>query len=108
MRSHYCGNLRSEHNDQEVTLCGWVRQRRSSGAKLHFMQVDDGTAGVQVVVKKGNVSDDRLFVQGTQNDLTLDGGSFRCGRRPKARSFPRRPGTRYRRAGAVTRVRRRC
>lgn len=50
----------AEHAGTEVVLCGWVRQRRSSGAKLHFLQVSDGTAGVQVVVKKGNVPDDQL------------------------------------------------
>ncbi|MDJ0522703.1 MAG: asparagine--tRNA ligase [Planctomycetota bacterium] len=50
----------SEHVGAEVVLCGWVRQRRSSGAKLHFLQVSDGTAGVQVVVKKGNVPDEQL------------------------------------------------
>jgi asparaginyl-tRNA synthetase len=45
---------------EEVLLCGWVRQRRSSGAKLHFLQVRDGTGLVQVVVKKGNVEEAQL------------------------------------------------
>jgi len=48
------------HVGEEVVVCGWVRQRRSSGAKLHFLQIHDGTAGVQVVVKKGNVPEDQL------------------------------------------------
>ena len=48
------------HVGETVTLCGWVRQRRSSGAKLHFLELSDGTAGVQVVVKKGNVPEDHL------------------------------------------------
>jgi asparaginyl-tRNA synthetase len=49
---------------ETVTLCGWVRQRRSSGAKLHFLQVNDGTAGVQVVVKKGQVAEGDLEAAG--------------------------------------------
>lgn len=48
----------------EVTLCGWVRQRRSSGTKLHFLQLRDGSGLVQVVVKKGNVAEDALEAAG--------------------------------------------
>ncbi len=44
----------------DALICGWVRRRRSSGSKLHFLQVDDGTGAVQVVVKKGNVPDEQL------------------------------------------------
>ncbi len=49
---------------EDVLLCGWVRQRRSSGAKLRFLQIRDGTGLVQVVVKKGNVEDDALEAAG--------------------------------------------
>ena len=48
------------HVGETVTLCGWVRRRRSSGAKLHFLQVGDGSGDVQVVVKKGNVPEEQL------------------------------------------------
>ncbi|HVP66336.1 MAG TPA: asparagine--tRNA ligase [Anaeromyxobacteraceae bacterium] len=40
---------------QEVTLHGWLHNRRSSG-KLHFLQVRDGTGTIQCIVFKGNVS----------------------------------------------------
>ncbi len=43
------------HEGQEVTLHGWLHARRSSG-KLHFLQVRDGTAIIQCVVFKGNVT----------------------------------------------------
>jgi len=39
---------------QEVTLHGWLANRRSSG-KLHFLQLRDGTGTIQCVVFKGNV-----------------------------------------------------
>jgi asparaginyl-tRNA synthetase len=40
---------------QEVTLRGWLYNKRSSG-KLHFLEVRDGTGIVQAVVFKGDVS----------------------------------------------------
>jgi asparaginyl-tRNA synthetase len=43
------------HEGKEVTLHGWLHARRSSG-KLHFLQLRDGTATIQCVVFKGNVT----------------------------------------------------
>jgi asparaginyl-tRNA synthetase len=45
----------SEHVGEEVTLRGWLYNKRSSG-KLHFLEVRDGTGIVQAVVFKGDVS----------------------------------------------------
>ncbi|MFL6199005.1 MAG: asparagine--tRNA ligase [Thermoanaerobaculia bacterium] len=45
----------AQHDGREVTLHGWLHNRRSSG-KLHFLQVRDGTGVIQCVVFKGNVS----------------------------------------------------
>ena len=42
---------------QEVTLHAWLYNKRSSG-KLHFLQLRDGTAEIQAVVFKGNVSEE--------------------------------------------------
>jgi len=44
-----------QHVGQEVTLKGWLYNRRSSG-KIHFLQVRDGTGVIQAVVSKGDVS----------------------------------------------------
>src|SRR5919198_590784 len=43
------------HEGKEVTLHGWLHNRRSSG-KLHFLQVRDATGTIQCVVFKGNVT----------------------------------------------------
>ncbi len=43
------------HEGKEVTLHGWLHNRRSSG-KLHFLQLRDGTGTIQCVVFKGNVT----------------------------------------------------
>ncbi len=48
MRSHYCGSLRPEHNDQEVMLCGWVHRRRDHGGVI-FLDMRDVQGIVQVV-----------------------------------------------------------
>ncbi|MCL2724202.1 MAG: asparagine--tRNA ligase [Polyangiaceae bacterium] len=45
----------SDHVGEEVTVCGWLYNKRSSG-KLHFLEVRDGSGIVQAVVFKGNVS----------------------------------------------------
>jgi asparaginyl-tRNA synthetase len=43
------------HDGREVTLRGWLYNKRSSG-KLHFLQVRDGTGTIQCVIFKGDVS----------------------------------------------------
>ena len=45
----------ADHVGEEVTLRGWLYNKRSSG-KLHFLEVRDGSGIVQAVVFKGDVS----------------------------------------------------
>lgn len=48
MRSHFCGDLRADHIDAEVTLCGWVHRRRDHGGVI-FLDLRDVRGIVQVV-----------------------------------------------------------
>lgn len=54
----------SKYEDQEVTLQGWLYNKRSSG-KLRFLLLRDGTATIQCVVFKGDVSE-KVFEDATQ------------------------------------------
>ena len=50
MRTHLCGELRADHVDQRVTLCGWVHRRREHGEHLAFVDLRDHSGLVQCVV----------------------------------------------------------
>ncbi len=45
------------HEGREVTICGWLHNRRSSG-KIHFLIVRDGTGFIQAVMSKAAVGEE--------------------------------------------------
>ena len=49
MRSHGCGDLRSEAIGQSVKLCGWVDRRRDHGGVI-FIDLRDRSGTVQITV----------------------------------------------------------
>jgi asparaginyl-tRNA synthetase len=46
-----------KHEGEEVTIKGWLHNRRSSG-KIHFLQIRDGSGFIQAVMSKATVGDD--------------------------------------------------
>ena len=48
-RSHLCGDLRLDHQSENITLVGWVNRSRSHGG-LIFMDLRDHSGMVQIVV----------------------------------------------------------
>ena len=51
-----------KHEGEEVTLKGWLHNRRSSG-RIHFLIVRDGTGFIQAVLSKAAVGDDAFGAQ---------------------------------------------
>jgi asparaginyl-tRNA synthetase len=63
------------HEGKEVTLKGWLYNKRSSG-KLHFLQVRDGTGTLQCVVFKGDVTPEEFALAdhlSQESSLTVTG-----------------------------------
>ncbi len=58
----------SEHVGKEVTVRGWMFNKRSSG-KIHFLELRDGSGMIQGIVFQDNVSDD-VFKKG--EELTME------------------------------------
>ncbi len=54
LRTHWCGELRSEHVDQEVSVTGWVENRREHGEHLAFIDLRDRSGLVQCVVSNAH------------------------------------------------------
>jgi asparaginyl-tRNA synthetase len=74
----------AKYNGQEVTIRGWLHNRRSSG-KLHFLIVRDGTGFVQAVMSKAAVGDDtftRADHLGQETSLSVT-GTVRADKRAK-------------------------
>ena len=51
----------ANYNGQDVTIQGWLYNKRSSG-KLRFLLVRDGSETIQCVVFKGDVSDESFAI----------------------------------------------
>jgi len=72
----------ARHEGEEITLKGWLYNKRSSG-KLHFLQVRDGTGVLQCVVFKNDVPAEQfeLAERMTQESSLIVTGGVRADKR---------------------------
>jgi len=64
MRTNYCGDVRQQHIEEVITVCGWVDRRRDHGGVI-FIDLRDRTGVVQIV------SDPQRTPESYQNADTL-------------------------------------
>jgi asparaginyl-tRNA synthetase len=84
MATHVYIDRIGEHVGAEVTVKGWLANRRSSG-KIHFLVVRDGTGFLQVVMGKKDV-DEATFAQADhlgQESAVMVTGTVRADERAK-------------------------
>jgi aspartyl-tRNA synthetase len=65
-----CGDLRTEHVGQQVTLAGWVHRRRDHGA-LIFIDVRDRQGTVQVVFNPETAQEAHAIAESFRNEWVV-------------------------------------
>ncbi len=70
MRSYYCGELRSEHIGQTVTLYGWVDRRRDHGGVI-FLDLRDRSGLVQIVSDPQRTPDSYQAADSLRNEYVV-------------------------------------
>jgi len=88
MRSHYCGQLRADHVDNDVELCGWVQRRRDHGGVI-FVDLRDRSGLVQVVFDPDR-ADTFAAAEQLRNEFVIR-ASGRVRRRPAGTENPHLP-----------------
>ena len=88
-RTEYCGDLREEDLDREVTLLGWIQRRRDLGG-LIFIELRDRQGIVQVVLNPEVSQEGHEKAQLLRNEYVV-GVRGKVVRRPQGTSNPRLP-----------------
>src|SRR5262249_13834177 len=70
LKTHNCGELRTEHAGQRVVLAGWVNRRRDQGG-LIFIDLRDRWGVIQVVVDQEDVPDAHRIANESRSEYVL-------------------------------------
>ena len=70
MRSHLCGELRREHVETTVALCGWVHSRRDHGG-VTFIDLRDTSGLVQAVLSADISKEVHELGQGLRSEFCI-------------------------------------
>ncbi|MBF2067072.1 MAG: aspartate--tRNA ligase [Calothrix sp. C42_A2020_038] len=71
MRTHYCGELRSEHIGKTVTLYGWIDRRRDHGGVI-FLDLRDRDGIVQIVSDPQRTPDSYDTANALRNEYVVE------------------------------------
>ncbi|WP_374686533.1 aspartate--tRNA ligase [Promineifilum sp.] len=80
LKTHSCGELRSEHIGQTVTLAGWVNRRRDMGGVI-FIDLRDRAGKTQIVVDAGRTPEGFAAAANVRGEYVLQVSGV-VGRRP--------------------------
>jgi len=89
LKSHNCGELRSQHIGQQVTLAGWVHRRRDHGG-LIFIDLRDRSGLVQVVFNPEIAPAAHEIATGFRNEYVVQ-VKGKVARRPAGTENPKLP-----------------
>lgn len=89
MRTHYCGELRTEHIGETVNLCGWVDRRRDHGGVI-FLDLRDRTGIIQIVSDPQRTSGSYQQADDLRNEYVVQ-ITGRVTQRPEESLNPRLP-----------------
>ncbi len=70
LKTHSCGELRSEHVGQTVTLAGWVNRRRDMGGVI-FIDLRDRSGKTQTVVDTGRTPEGFAAAEGVRGEFVI-------------------------------------
>ncbi|MGA1617900.1 MAG: aspartate--tRNA ligase [Pirellulales bacterium] len=87
LRTHTCGELRSDHLDQTVTLCGWVDRIRDHKGVI-FIDLRDRWGRTQVVVGPDAPAEVMARARASRSEWVL-AATGRVGRRPEGTTNPK-------------------
>jgi aspartyl-tRNA synthetase len=82
-RDLYCGELRTEHVGQRLTVAGWADTRRDHGG-LVFVDLRDHTGKLQLVVNPENAPDAAAVAHEIRNEFVLQAEGEIVARAPDA------------------------
>ena len=89
LKTHSCGELRSAHLGQTVTLAGWVNRRRDMGGVI-FIDLRDRSGKTQAVVDSGRTPAGFAAAEGIRGEYVVQLTGV-VARRPEGQENPNLP-----------------